>query len=89
MHDTAMNIAQNASYRFLRKVRNIQQGTKSAERKYISFVNCTLLRRGKKINIVLVLWVLKMRARVQEISSSIDRFLSVDEHGSSIERQEI
>ena len=59
MHDTAMNIAQNASYRFLRKVRNIQQGTKSAERKYISFVNCTLLRGGKKINIVLLLWVLQ------------------------------
>ena len=30
-----------------------------------------------------------MRARVQEISISIDKFLSVDEHGSSIERQDI
>ena len=46
----------------------------------------TIIMRGKKINMVLVLWFLKMRAPCGKYCF-IENFLSVGKRKSSIERQ--
>ena len=53
------------------------------------FQNQNLIRRGRRINMILVLWFWKISVRMREIYLFDNNFLSAEKYSFSIERQAI